>query len=79
LPEDISPIQILRNKRSGQGWPRSSGKMLTCSQYKRKLFQPGKQASKKVKRESRSAGVQAEVVEENGNQAEDVIGIYCRG
>jgi len=37
LPEDISPIPILRNRRSGRGWPRSSAKMLMCSPYKRKL------------------------------------------
>ena len=52
---------------------------------KRKFFQPGKQktgnkeASKKVKRESRSASVQADEIEENGYQTEDVICTYCKG
>ena len=36
LPEDISPVPILRNKISGRSRPRSSAKMLTCSRYKRK-------------------------------------------
>jgi hypothetical protein len=52
LPEDISPVPILRNKRSGRGRRRGSAERLTCSPYKRKLeeslkkrklFQPGKQ------------------------------------
>jgi hypothetical protein len=59
LPEDISPILILRNKRSGRDGPTSSAKMLTCSRYKRKLeesikklklFQPGKQETKRLRR-----------------------------
>jgi hypothetical protein len=94
LPEDISPIPIVRNKTSGRGRPRGSAKMLTCSPYKRKLekslkkrklFQPGKQetgntqASKKVKRNSRTASVQADAMEKNGNQTEDVICTYCKG
>jgi hypothetical protein len=95
LPEDISPIPILRNKRSGQGRPRSSAEMLTCSPYKgkleeslkkRKLFQPGKQetgnteTSKKVKRDYRSESVQADAIEENDNQTKDVICTsYCKG
>jgi hypothetical protein len=74
LPDDISPIPILRNKRSGRGRPRSSAEMLTCSPYKRKLeeslnkwklFQPGKHesdASKKEKRDSSSASVQADAI-----------------
>jgi len=32
-----------------------------------------KQASKKVKMDSKSASVQADAIEENGNQIEDVI------
>jgi hypothetical protein len=82
LPEDIPPIPILRNKRSGRGRPRSA-EMQTCSPYKRKLeesikkrkwFQPRKQetgnkeASKKVKRDYRSASVQADAIEDNRNQ-----------
>jgi hypothetical protein len=77
LPEHILPVPILRTKRSGRGRPRSSAEMLTCSPYKRKLeeslkkrklFQRGKQetgnteASKKVKRNSRSGGVQADAM-----------------
>jgi hypothetical protein len=59
LPEDISSKPILRNKRSGPGEPRSSAEMLTCSPYKgkfeealrkRKLFQPGKQETKRFPR-----------------------------
>jgi len=62
--------------------------MLTYSPYKRKLeeslkkrksFQPGKQALKKVKRDSRSASLQADAIEENGNQTEDVICTYSKG
>jgi hypothetical protein len=68
--------------------------MLTCSPYKgkledsskiRKLFQPSKQeignkeASKKGKRDYRSASVQADAIEENGNQTEDIICTYCKG
>jgi hypothetical protein len=94
LPEDISPIPILRNKRSVRGRPRSSAEKLTCSPYKRKLkdslkkrklFQPGeqgtgnKEASKKVKRDYRSVRAQADAIEENGNQTEDVIFTYCKG
>jgi hypothetical protein len=82
LHADISPKPILRNRRLGRGRPRSSAETLTCSPYKRKLkgslkkqklFQPGKQetgnkeASKKVKRDYRSASVQADAIEENGN------------
>jgi len=94
LPEDISPVPILRNKRSGRGRRRGSAEMLTCSPYKRKLeeflkkrklFQPGKQetgstqASMKVKRDSRTTSVQADAMENNGNRTEDVICAYCKG
>jgi hypothetical protein len=66
--------------------------MLTCSPYKRKLkeylkkrklFQPGKQetgnkeASKKVKRDYGSLNIQAEAIEENGDQTENVICTHC--
>jgi len=59
LPEDISPVPILRNKRSGRGGPTGSAKMLTCSPYKRKseesikkwkLFQPVIQETKRLRR-----------------------------
>jgi hypothetical protein len=68
--------------------------MLTCSPYKRKLknslkkrklFQPGKletgnkEASKKEKRDYRSASDQADGIGENGNQTKDVICKYCKG
>jgi hypothetical protein len=49
------------------------------------LFHPGKQetgnkeASQKVKRDYRSASIQADAIEENGNQSEDVICTYCTG
>jgi hypothetical protein len=95
LPGDTSLIPILRNKRSGRGRLKSSAEMLTCSPYKRilensfkkrKLFQPGKQetgnkeTSKKVKRDYRSASVQVDAIEENGNQTDDVIctSTYCK-
>jgi len=32
-----------------------------------------------VKRDSRSPSVQADAIEENGNQTEDVICTYCKG
>jgi hypothetical protein len=57
--EDISPIPILRNKRSGRGRPRNSARVLTCSPYKRKLeeylkkrklFQPGKQETNRLRK-----------------------------
>jgi hypothetical protein len=59
---------------------------LEDSLKKRKLFQPVKQetgnrkqrASKTVKRDYRSANVQADAIEENGNQTEDVICTYCK-
>jgi hypothetical protein len=38
-----------------------------------------KEASKKMRRDSRSASVQADAIEENGNQTEDVICTYCEG
>ena len=38
-----------------------------------------KEASKKVKRDSRSASVQADTIEENCNQTEDFICTYCKG
>jgi hypothetical protein len=92
LPEDISPIQILRNKRSGRGWPRSSPEMLTSSPYKRKLedfketkivsaWQTGnKEISKEVKRRDyRLASFQADAIEENGNQTQDVVCTYGKG
>jgi len=59
LPEDISSIPILRNTSSGRGRPRSSAQMLKCSPCKRKLeeslkkrklFQPGKQETKRLRR-----------------------------
>jgi hypothetical protein len=36
-----------------------------------------KEPLKKVKRDSRSASVQADAIEENGNQTEDVICTHC--
>jgi len=59
--EDISPTPILRDKRSGRGRPRNSAEMLTCSPYKRKLekylkkrklFQPGKQETNRLRKKS---------------------------
>jgi hypothetical protein len=38
-----------------------------------------KEASNKVKRDSRSASVQADAIAESGNQTEDVICTYCKG
>jgi hypothetical protein len=55
----ILPVPILRTKRSGRGRPRSSAEMLTCapckrklekSLKKRKLFQPGKQQTQRLRR-----------------------------
>jgi hypothetical protein len=47
------------------------------------LFQPGKQKAKTFRRKGkefyRSAIVQADATEENGNQTEDVICTYCKG
>jgi hypothetical protein len=37
-----------------------------------------RKASKKVKSDSRSASVQADAIEKNGNQPEDVICTYCK-
>jgi len=92
LPEDISPIQILRNKRSGGGRPRSSAEMLTCYPYKRKykeslkkrkLFQPGKQETKRLRRNCKGVPDQHESkpmrMKKMVNQAYDVICIYCKG
>jgi hypothetical protein len=86
--EDISPIPILRNKRSGRRRPRSSSEMVTCSTYKRNLegslkkriffsaWQTGnrkQKAPKELQRDYKSSGVPADAIEENGNQTEDVI------
>jgi hypothetical protein len=38
-----------------------------------------KEASIKVKKDYRSASVQADAIDENGNQTEDVICTYCKG
>jgi hypothetical protein len=39
----------------------------------------GGKASKKVKRNSRSASVQADAIEENGNLTQGVLCTFCKG